>query len=91
MSKPSKLVRVECPGCRLVLWLDPATGDIIKTEKTKKEKASLDHLLVQERQKQLAADKRYSSTAQLRDIKKTEARKRFDEVLSKVEDGEEKD
>lgn len=75
----------------MVLWLDPATGDIIKTEKIKKEKTSLDHLLVQERRKQLAADKRYSSTAQLRDMKKSEARKRFAEVLSKVEDGEEMD
>jgi len=91
MDSSTELIRIECPGCRLVLWVDPVSRDVVKTEKPEKEKASLDDLLIQEKNKKLAADQRFISTARLRDRKKAEARKRFAEALSDVESQEDED
>ena len=91
MSDPVKLLKVRCPGCRLVIWVDPATETVIRTEAPAKEKTSLDDLLLQEKQKKSAAEERFLSTVRLRDRKQEEARKRFSEVLSGVDREEDED
>jgi len=86
MDKDESVLRVECPGCGRVLWVDSASGDVIKSERSRKPKSSLDDLLLKEKQKKAAADSRFLSTAKLREAKKAEAQKRFAAVLDNLDE-----
>ena len=62
--------KVSCPGCHMVLWIDPDTREVIKSERPKKKKGSLDDLLLKEKKKKDETDQRFTSTAELVEKKK---------------------
>ena len=62
--------QVNCPGCTMVLWIDPETREVIKSERPKKKRGSLDDLLLKEKKKKDESDQRFTSTAELAKKKK---------------------
>ena len=78
--------QVDCPGCNLVLWIHPQTQQVIKSERPKKKKGSLDDLLIKEKKKKEEADLRCTSTAELAKKKKQVAQEKFEKAFGKLED-----
>lgn len=78
--------QVKCPGCDLVLWIDPQTREVIKFERPKKKRGSLDDLLMKEKKKKEEADLRFTSTAELAKKKKQVAQEKFEKAFGKLKD-----
>jgi Zn-finger nucleic acid-binding protein len=80
-----------CPCCGATLWLDGETRSILRSEKAKKAKGSLDELLVKEHQRQSEFDRKFDATFELRREKRTKADELFKNALEKAEKGEDED
>lgn len=78
------LIQVSCPGCSTILWVHPLTQSVIKTEKGKKAKGSLDDLLMREKKKKEQTDRRFESTAELEKKKKKAAEDQFAKAFSQL-------
>jgi hypothetical protein len=78
--------QVSCPGCNLILWIDPHTREVIKSERPKKKKGSLDDLLMKEKKKKEETDLRFTSTAELAKKKKQVAQEKFEKAFGKLKD-----
>ncbi|MBN1224327.1 MAG: hypothetical protein JXB23_13855 [Candidatus Aminicenantes bacterium] len=76
---------VTCPVCQSDLWIDPATQDVMKSEKGKKKKGSLDELLAKEKKRKSEFDHKFEATAALEREKKKKAQEKFKEAFSKVD------
>ena len=74
-EKPS-VFQVECPGCSSQLWIDSKTEAVIKSEKGKAKRSSLDELLFKEKKKKEAADRRFTATAELAKERQQKAREK---------------
>lgn len=83
-EKSKSLIQVSCPACSTILWVDPLTQSIIKSEKAKKTKSSLDDLLMKEKKKKAQADRRFESTAELEKKKKKAAEDQFTKAFGKL-------
>lgn len=83
-EKNKNLIQVSCPGCSTILWVDPLTQSVIKTEKGKKAKGSFDDLLMKEKKKKEQADRRFESTAELEKKKKKAAEDQFAKAFSQL-------
>jgi len=77
--------RVVCPGCRSVLWIDCKTQEVIKSEKGKKEKKTLDDLLLKEKKRQDEFGRKFELTAELEKKKLEKAEELFKKGLSKAD------
>lgn len=84
----SNVFKITCSCCGNVLWIDPISQAIIKTEKGKKKTSSLDDLLLKEKKKKSEADQLFTSTSALEKKKRTEAAKQFDKVFAELESEE---
>jgi hypothetical protein len=80
--------QVVCPGCGTLLWVDPATREILKTEKGQKKKGSLDELLVKEKKRQQEFDRKFEATFELHHQKHSQAEEKFKKAMEKAEKGE---
>jgi len=87
-DKPG-VFRVTCPGCAMILWIDASTREVIKSEKGKKAKGSLDDLLVKEKKRQEEFDRKFEATFELHQQKHSLAEVKFKHALEKAEKGEE--
>lgn len=86
MAKENKKVfRIECPGCRKVLWVDPVTHQIIRSEKGKRTKGSLDDLLVKEKKKREEFERKFEATSEMQKERKEKAREIFEKALSNLD------
>jgi hypothetical protein len=83
-EKNKNLVRVSCPGCSTILWVDPVTQAVVKSEKGRKKKGSLDELLLKEKKKKEAVDRRFETTAELEKKKRKAAEDQFAKAFSKL-------
>ena len=81
----SKVTQILCPCCQATLWYDPVTAEVIKSEKEKKKKSSLDDLLAKEKKKKNDIDRRFTSTAELEKEKRKEALKKFKKAFTKLD------
>ena len=86
VKEKDDVFQVNCPGCGLVLWIDPQTREVIKSERPKKKKGSLDDLLIKEKKKKEEADLRFTSTAELAKKKKQVAQERFEKAFGKLKE-----
>ena len=82
----SKVIRIHCPCCHATLWYDSVTSEVIKSEKEKKKKSSLDDLLAKEKRKKSDIDRRFTSTAELEKEKRKEALKKFKKAFTKLDE-----
>ncbi|MFC2163430.1 hypothetical protein ACFLT2_00365 [Acidobacteriota bacterium] len=84
-KEKSKVFVVTCPVCQSGLWIDPATEEIMKSEKGQRKKGSLDELLVKEKKRMSTFDHKFEATAALEKEKKKKAQEKFAEAFSKVD------
>jgi uncharacterized protein with von Willebrand factor type A (vWA) domain len=82
---------VVCPCCGATLWLDGATRSVLRSEKAKKAKGSLDDLLVKEHKRQSEFDRTFDATFELQREKQAKADELFKKALEKAEKGEDED
>jgi hypothetical protein len=80
-----KVFRIHCPGCHKVLWIDPVTQEVIRTEKSKRKKGTLDDLLVQEKKKREGFERKFEATSEMQKERKEKAREIFEKALTDVE------
>jgi len=78
----SELVEVSCPCCHCTLWVDSATGQVIRSENPdRRTDASFDDLLKREKDKKEQADRRFSMARELEQEKKRRAAALFQQGL----------
>ena len=87
-EKKSRVFHVSCPVCRSVLWIDPVSQKVVKSEKSAKKKGSLDDLLEKEKKRRSEFDRKFEATAELEREKKKKAQEKFAEVLTKIDPDE---
>lgn len=85
-----KVFRIECPGCRKVLWIDPHTQQVIRSERSKRKKGTLDDLLAQEKKKREEFERKFEATSEMQKERKEKAREIFEKAFTdtKKEDTE---
>lgn len=82
------MFHVSCPVCRSVLWIDPVSQKVVKSEKSKKKKGTLDELLEKEKKRKSEFDRKFEATAELEREKKKKAQEKFAEILTKIDPDE---
>lgn len=80
-----KVFRIQCPGCQKVLWIDPVTQEVIRTEKGKRKKGSLDDLLVREKKKREGFERKFEATSEMQKQRKEKAREIFEKALNNID------
>jgi hypothetical protein len=84
----SRVFSVVCPCCGATLWLDGETKSVLRSEKAKRAKGSLDDLLVKEHKRQGEFDRKFDATFELQREKHSQADELFQKALEKAEQGE---
>ena len=82
----SRVFQVKCPCCSASLWIDPVTKEVMKFDKAKKKKGSLDELLLKEKKKKEDVDRRFVATAELAKEKQKKAKEKFEKAFSQVDE-----
>jgi hypothetical protein len=82
----SCVFQVECPCCQAYLWVDPVTQEVIKSEKAKRKKGTLDDLLMKEKKKKEEADRRFMATAELAKERQQKAEEKFKKAFSRADE-----
>jgi hypothetical protein len=84
-KEKKKVFRILCPGCQKVLWIDPVTQQVIRTEKGKRKKGSLDDLLVREKKKREGFERKFEATYEMQKERKESAREIFEKALTDID------
>jgi Zn-finger nucleic acid-binding protein len=84
----SRVFALTCPCCQATLWVDGETQAILRSEKAKKPKGSLDDLLVKEQERRSGFDRKFEATFELQKEKHSKADELFKKALEKAEKGE---
>ncbi len=84
-KEKNKVFQIQCPGCHKVLWIDPVTQQVLKSETGKRKKGSLDDLLVQEKKKREGFERKFEATSELQKERKEKARELFEKALSNID------
>jgi hypothetical protein len=82
---------VACPCCGAILWIDGGTKSVLRSEKAKKAKGSLDDFLVKEQKRQSEFDRKFDATFELQKEKHHKADELFKKALEKAEKGEDEE
>jgi len=82
---------VVCPCCGATLWIDGEAHSVLRSEKAKKAKGSLDDFLVKEQKRQSEFDRKFDATFELQKEKHSKADELFKQALEKAEKGEEEE
>ena len=94
MAEPkddSHVFPVVCPCCDATVWIDVETRAVLRSEKAKKKKGSLDDLVVSEHKRQSEFDRKFDATFELQREKHVKADELFKKALEKAEKGENED
>jgi len=75
---------VTCPCCQSVLWVEAATGSVMKSERVAKKKESLDGLLLKEKEE--GFETKFEATADLEKQKLAKAEEKFEKTFEKLDD-----
>lgn len=78
-----------CPCCGATLWIDGQTRSVLRSEKGKKAKGSLDDMLVKEKERQNGFGRKFDATFELQKERHAKADELFHKALEKAEKGEE--
>ena len=78
----SNILRVECPECRSILWVEKQTGEIVKREKTaKREKKDFTVLLEKEKKHNEILKDKFEWIKEAEQEKKKELEKIFEKSI----------
>ena len=80
-----------CPCCEATLWVDGKTRAVLRSEKAKRKKGSLDELLVKEHERRTGFDRKFDATFELQKEKHSKADELFKKALEKAEKGEDEE
>jgi hypothetical protein len=89
-DKPG-VYQLACPCCGAALWVDGETRTVLRSEKAKKQKGSLDDLLVKEHKRQSEFERKFDATFELQKEKHQKADELFKKALEKAEKGEDQE
>lgn len=89
-DKPA-VFQVICPCCGAALWVDGESKTVMRSEKAKKAKGSLDDLLVKEKARTDQFGRKFEATFELQKEKHAKADALFEKALEKAEKGEDED
>lgn len=84
-EEKKQVFHVLCPCCQSIVWIDPITQEVIKFEKKRGKKESLEELLSREKKRQKEFERKFEATAELEKKKWKRAEEKFRKVLSEVE------
>ena len=84
-KEKQRVIRIQCPGCRKMLWIDPVTQQVIRSERGKKKKGSLDDLLAQEKKKREGFERKFEATSEMQKERKEKAREIFEKAITKMD------
>ena len=84
-EKEKTVFRIQCLGCQKVLWIDPVTQQVIRSEKGKRKKGTLDDLLVQEKKKREGFERKFKATSEMQKERKKKAREIFEKALMNID------
>ncbi len=84
-KKKAKVFQVQCPVCQSFIWIDSVTNEIIKFEKEKKRKGSLDELLKKEKKRMGEFDRKFEATAELGKVRWKKSQEKFEKALTELE------
>ena len=90
-KKDPNVFKVECTCCGSFLWIDAANREVIKFERKKKRKGSLEDLLLKEKKRKAGFEARFESTAELAREKQKEAQEKFTEAFKRMENPDDED
>jgi hypothetical protein len=82
----TKVFQVKCPCCNAQLWIDRVNQEVLKSEKEKAKKESLDELLVKEAQRKGQLGRKFEATAELEKESKKKAEEAFKKAFNKLDD-----
>ncbi len=82
---------VVCPCCGATLWIDGGTKSVLRSEKAKKAKGSLDDFVAKEQKRQSEFDRKFDATFELQKEKHSKADEMFKTALEKAEKGEDEE
>ena len=85
-EKKEKVFQVQCPCCSASLWIDPISQVVLKSEKAKKVKGSLDELLDKEKKRQDEFGRKFEATAELEKEKKKKAQQKFEKAFLNIDE-----
>jgi len=80
--------QVNCPCCGALLWVDGESRAVMRSEKPKKAKGSLDDLLVKEKARTDQFGRKFEATFELQREKHAKADELFKKALEKADKGE---
>lgn len=84
-KEKTKVLRIQCPGCHKLLWIDPVTQQVIRSEKGKHKMSSLDDLLVREKKKREGFERKFEATSEMQKERKEKAREMFEKALTDLD------
>jgi hypothetical protein len=84
-EKEKKVFRIQCPGCQRVIWIDPITRQVIRSEKGQRKKGTLDDLLVKEKKKREGFERKFKATSEMQKERKEKAREIFEKALTNID------
>jgi hypothetical protein len=89
-EKPG-VFQVTCPCCGALLWVDGGSRAVMRSEKAKKAKGSLDDLLVKEKARTDQFGRKFEATFELQKEKHAKADEMFKKALEKADKGEDEE
>jgi hypothetical protein len=84
--KNNHVFQIKCPCCNANLWIDPVNREVLKSEKEKGKKGSLDELLVKEAQRKGQLGRKFEATAELEKESKKKAEEAFKRAFDHLDD-----
>lgn len=87
-AEGTQVLKVECPNCHSSLWVDPVAKAVIKSERGKKKKGSLDELLLKEKKRRVGFDRKFEATAELEKTRLKNVLEKFEKAYTEVEKDE---
>lgn len=84
-TKSPQVFQVNCPCCHTLLWIDLGTSEVIKFEKAKKKRGSLDEMLIKEKKRKGEFDRKFEATAELQKERLKKAKEKFEKALIDVD------
>lgn len=84
-SDKKEVFSVDCPHCRSVLWIDPFTQEVIKSEKGKRRTESLDELLLKEKKRKGEFERKFEATAELEKKRREKVQEKVEKALSEFD------
>jgi len=87
-SDKKEVFQITCAHCHFLLWVDPVTKEVIKSEKGERKKDSLDELLLKEKKRIDGFDRKFDATAELEKKKWNKVKEKFEKALNEFDKDE---